>query len=76
MSRFPFTCFLFTLTEFMGMPWHSPASKWTRILRTPYCAAFFNDLTHLRFVPHHYFFDKTFPAAHHLAMGSVRITEE
>ncbi|KAJ7123045.1 hypothetical protein C8R44DRAFT_159957 [Mycena epipterygia] len=67
-----------TLTEFMGMPWQSPLTKWTRLLRTAHGATFLQNLTHLRLVSHHYLFDQSFPAHHlprltHLAMGSEKM---
>ncbi|KAJ6459789.1 hypothetical protein C8R47DRAFT_130568 [Mycena vitilis] len=67
----------FTLTEFMGMPWNSPVSKWTRLLmRTPHGPGFLSHLTHLRLVHHHYqletFPAQNFPRLTHIAIGSDR----
>ncbi|KAJ7477267.1 hypothetical protein B0H11DRAFT_2030487 [Mycena galericulata] len=66
-----------TLTEFMGVSWHSPVSKWTHLIQTTHGTVFLHNITHLRLVHHHYLFEETFPAEHfprltHLAMGSEK----
>ncbi|KAJ7667454.1 hypothetical protein DFH06DRAFT_218790 [Mycena polygramma] len=66
----------FTMTEFVGMPWNSPISKWTRMMRTPHGAGLLSNLTHLRLVHHHYqletFPAQNFPRLTHIAIGSER----
>ncbi|KAJ7698570.1 hypothetical protein B0H17DRAFT_1177270 [Mycena rosella] len=80
-SKEPFPPWLLSvqleLTEFMGMPWQSPVSKWTRLARTTHGTAFLHNITHLRLPSHHYLFREFFPAQYlphltHLAMGSER----
>ncbi|KAJ7484373.1 hypothetical protein FB451DRAFT_82776 [Mycena latifolia] len=66
-----------TLTEFMGMPWQSPVTKWTRLARSAHGTTFLHNLTHLRLTCHHYLFDESFPMQHlphltHLAISSER----